>query len=147
VCPHFPFHTPMLTKGKQTLTAAGLPALSCWPYRASAFPPALPKAARSQNYRAFLHVKCFPQTCPKPKHIPVLSAFPKSNKCVPDGYLNNGGGIGRVWRAASFPTSCFLQNASFSNEIGTPICDFPTSGEDSPLLKFLTCPLGGRGSI
>jgi len=38
-------------------------------------------------------------------YVRILSAFPKPNKCVPDSYLNNKGGIGRIWRAASFPTN------------------------------------------
>ena len=71
----FPFpHSDADKRKTNSLTAAGLPALSCWSYRASAFPPALLKAARSQNYRSFLHVKCFPRTCPKPKHVPESSA-------------------------------------------------------------------------
>ena len=90
-------------------TAAGFPAFSRWSYRASAFLqaflPAFPKAPLSKNYRAFLDVKFFPDTSEAEIYAWILSAFPKSNKCVPDGYLNNKGGIGRVWRAASFPTA------------------------------------------
>ena len=35
-------------------------------------------------------------------YVRTLGAFPRSNKCISNVYLNNKGGIGRVWRAASF---------------------------------------------
>ena len=57
-----PHHDSLTDKRKtNSPTAARLPALSCLPYYASTFLPAFPKAARSQNYHAFPHVKCFPQ--------------------------------------------------------------------------------------
>jgi len=40
----------------------------------------------------------------------IISAFPKSNKCIPGGYQNNKGGIGRLWRAASFPTEGYPES-------------------------------------
>ena len=92
----FPREYSQLTRGKtNTFTTSGLSALSRWPYSASPFLPAFPKAARSQNYRAFLHSQCFPERinqtpkaegiCPNPQRISEAT-----NKRAPRSYLNKG---------------------------------------------------------
>ena len=102
-----PHHDSRADKRKtNSPTAAGLPALLCRPYRASlflpAFLPAFTKAARSQNYRAFLHLKCFSRVRPKSKHMLKSSAhFRRQTSALPE----DKGGIVRVWRAAPFSTN------------------------------------------
>ena len=97
MCLSFPRKNSRLTERKtNTFPTSGLRALSCWPYRASAFLPAFlppfPKDARSQNYRAFLNWQCFPERinqtlnagaiCPDPQRI---------SEATPGGCLNKGG--------------------------------------------------------
>jgi len=109
----FPCEHSRLTKRKtNTFPIPWLPALLRWPYSASAFLsaffPVFPKAARSQNYHAFLHSQCFPERinqtlkaeaiCPNPQ--PISKA---TNKRAPGSYLNKAS-IVRVWRAALFST-------------------------------------------
>jgi len=63
-----------LTKGNKHFSTSGLLVLS---YSSSAFLSAFPKAARSQNYRAFRVLNAFPNvqtTRPKPNRMPEAKA-------------------------------------------------------------------------
>ena len=64
---------------------------------ASAFPPtflqAFPNAARSQNYRAFLHSQCFPECTNQTPEAEAIRLNPQripeaTNKRAPGSYLN-----------------------------------------------------------
>ena len=119
------------------LPAWGLPAnskenkhfshLSRWPYSAfaflSAFLPTFPKAARSHNYRAFLHSQCFPErTNQTPKAEAICPDPQRISEATPGNYLNKGSivsmasstifnnkmGRRRNWVRARSPNSLFL---------------------------------------
>ena len=105
--------TPGPTKGKQTLPLSQVSSSLTLALPCFRFSPGFPEGCTINTPE--------PETCAQ-----ILSAFPKSNKCVPNGYLNNKGGIGRVWRRASFPTSVWCTKGRGHGASG--IAEPPTQG-------------------
>ena len=100
-----PMMTPRLTKRKNKPPRLPLGfQLSQTPPTVLPLPSLLLRKPRDPKTIVHIFIRnASPNTPEAETYARILSAFPKSNQCISDGYLNNKGGIGRGWRAASFP--------------------------------------------